>query len=136
MRDGVQLLRFVRSEMPTVVQLPQSEPVLEMFRFQPERHVRTGEPTAIPRFPTGLQRPEVCDLVQMRRPILDVRIEDRSEHRVLARIHVERLDEFQDAVVAAEAVVKGFVLAHNNQRKRSSAPSIHADGCWVMPMRG
>jgi hypothetical protein len=33
-------------------------------------------------------------------------VEDRREHRVLPRIHVKRLDEFQDAVVAAEAVVE------------------------------
>ena len=106
MRAGVQLRRLARGEMPTVVQLPQAEPMLEVFHLQSERHVRTGEPSAIPRLPASLQRPEVRDLVEVRWPILDMRIEDRPEYRVLACVRVKRLDEFQDAVVAAEAVVE------------------------------
>lgn len=72
----------------------------------------------------------------MRRPVLNVRIKDRAKDGVLARVHIKRLDEFQDAIVTAEPVVKGFVLAHKDQRKRSSAPSIHADGCDFIPIRG
>ncbi len=112
MRQPVHFLRLARRERAGIVEFPQTEPVLEMLLLHAEAHVRPGETTAILLFAAGLQCPELRDLGQMRIPILDVGIENRAEQDVLAHVHVERLDEFQDTGVTAEAGVKWFVCAH------------------------
>ena len=80
-----------------------------MFRLQTQPHVRPRKAALIPRLATRLQRPEICDLFQMRRPVLYMRVEDRAEQVVLPHVGVKRLDEFQDAVVATESFVEGLV---------------------------
>jgi len=112
MRQRDHLSSFLRRQLAVRVELPQPQPVLKVFGLQSQREMRSGESTAITRRSTSLQRPEFGDFVEVRGPILDVLVEDRPQHRVLTHVDVERLEELQNAFMAAETFVEGSWLAH------------------------
>lgn len=103
--------RFTRRELTGIVKFPQPEPMLKMFRANSQGDVGRPEAAAITRGPSGLPCPEIHDFFQMSGPILNVSVENRSEHGVLPDVRVERFDQLQDAFMASKPFVKRFVMA-------------------------
>ena len=68
--------------------------------------MRSSETTPIERSATSLQGPEFRNLHQMGFPVLDLRIEDRTQHLMLSNIHVEGTDEFQDSFMPAHTHIE------------------------------
>ena len=93
--------------MATAVELPETEPVLKVLRLDAEREMRGPEATRVVRGSAGLSCPELSDLHQMGRPVLDVSVEDRAEDLVLAHIGIEVAEQFRDPVLPADTFVKG-----------------------------
>ncbi len=93
--------------MATAVELPETEPVLKVLRLDAKREMRGPEPTRVVRWSAGLSCPELPDLHQMGRPVVDVSVEDRAEDLVLAHISIEVAEQFRDPVLPADTFVKG-----------------------------
>lgn len=66
-----------------------------MAFFQAQRKMCRAKSTTIGRRPAGLQGPEVGDFFQMGRPVMDVRIEQRANLRILPDIGVKVPQELQ-----------------------------------------
>ena len=92
--------------MPAAIKFPKPKPMLKVGRLNSQRQMRRRETTWILRRPSSLARPEFRDVRQVRRPILNARIEDGTKHSVLPHIDIKRLDESEDSFVPAQAVVK------------------------------
>src|SRR5262245_34373310 len=77
--------------------------------------MRHSESAAVARFAAGLHGPELGDLLQVRRPVLNLRVEDRPQHRVLPDIGVKRPDELQNSFVPAQPLVERATFIHHNK---------------------
>jgi hypothetical protein len=77
--------------------LEQSEPALEMRRFQPETDVRGMRIAGIAAAFQRDRGPEIHHLAEMDiPPACQARLEDRPEHRVLTDASVEGVDDLLD----------------------------------------
>lgn len=112
-------LRFRGGQVALAIHGPQAEPVLEVLGVDAERQVRGREPARIARWSAGLPRPELRDLRDVRGPVGDVRVENRTEHPVLSHVRVEVVQQLEEAVVPAQPFVKR--IAH---------------GAKLLPLRG
>ena len=90
------------------VEVPEFEPMIKELGLNADTQVRAREASSIGGRAAGLQCPEVGDLGEVGFPVLDLRVEDRTDHAVLTDIHVEGADELKDAFVAAELGVECF----------------------------
>ena len=106
MRQSAQFPRFRRREMALAVVIPKPEPVLEMFRAEAQRKMRRAEATAITRRPPRLPRPELGDLLEVRRPILNVCVKNGAQYRVLPRVRVESVEQAQDTIMASKPFIE------------------------------
>jgi hypothetical protein len=108
--------------MSSAVEFPKPKPMLEVARLNSQRQMRRRKTTRILRRSSGLAGPEFGDVFQMSRPVLDARVKDGAEHGVLPDIDIKRLDEPEDSVVPAQAVVQGlrFAFCHRSPRSNQS----------------
>ena len=74
---------------------------------------------------------KIRDLGQVRRPVVDARVEDRTKDRVLTHVRVERVDQSQDALMPAKPFVECA-------RHESAFPAGNTQGlsCVSKPRRG
>ncbi len=105
MCNGCDFVGFLLRKVSVGIELPQPQPMLEMLWLQAKSQMRRSESPAIPGWPSCLKRPELSDLVQMCRPILDLSVENRPKHGVLPGIDVEWLDQLSNTVMATKAAV-------------------------------
>ena len=108
MREGAHFFCALRGKLALAVEVPEFQPVIEELGLDADASMRADEAAPIGGGAAGLQGPEVGDLGEVGFPVLDLRVEDRTDHSVLPNIHVEGADELQDAFVAAELGVEGF----------------------------
>lgn len=89
------------------VELPQLQPVGEMPGLNAEAQVRGPKAASISGRATSLQRPELPNVGQMCRPIVNVGVEDWAKHRVLANVRVERFKQLLEACLPTNSIVEG-----------------------------
>ena len=106
MRQRDHFVGFRGSEMPLAIPLPESEPVLKIAWLNSQRQMRGGETARIIGGTSRLPRPEFGDVRKVRRPILNLRIENWPEHRVLANIGVEMVKQLRQSIASTDAFVK------------------------------
>ena len=99
-------LRFSGGQIALAIHRPQAEPVLELLSTDTEWQMGGREPARIARWSAGLPRPELRDLRDVRGPVVDVRVENRTEHAVLPHVRVEVVQQLEEAVVPAQPFVK------------------------------
>jgi len=102
----IHLCRFTGREMARIIEFPKSQPVLKMFRLQPQAHMRARKPAGVAGSATSLQSPKFGYLFQMGLPILDLGIKDRPQNGVLANVGVKGSEEAQNPLVSANSFVK------------------------------
>ncbi len=97
MRPRDEPIRGRGFESGLAVQFPKHEPAPEVSLFQPERQVRRPETAPVTRRAAGLQGPEVRDLLQVCRPIVDLGVEDGADQGILPHIGIEVAEERPDS---------------------------------------
>ncbi len=102
---------------------PLRQPRGEVRTAETERGVRGEETPAVGGRPAGLELPEVRHDPEMRRPVGDVSLEDRSEHRMQA----ERRVEIEEEDVELAASTKSFEERGGRKHERAGriAPAFH-----------
>lgn len=106
---------------------PQVQPGLEVTRLEPQREVLLRHRPFIRDGATRDVRPEVRDLLQVGRPILNVRREDRADLLVLPHIGIEvpkQINQSRSAAHPDEQRVRrdrGKRRLHTNRNESSFA---------------
>lgn len=83
---------------------PQIEPRIEVRRTDPERKVALRHRPAITRRAARGTGPEIRNLFQVRRPIVNLCPKNRPNDLVLPHVGIEVAQQQQDPLPAAEAV--------------------------------
>lgn len=83
---------------------PEIQPRREVALLQPEREVLVGHTARITHRSTGDVGPEVRDLLDVRRPILHVGGENRTDLMMLPHVGIKMPEQMQQAFTTTEPV--------------------------------
>lgn len=86
--------------------MPETKPGVEVRLFQAERDMARRHAAAVKRGAAGEAGPEVRDFFEMRRPVLDLRGEDRADSVVLAHIGIETPQQKLEPGASADSFVE------------------------------
>lgn len=89
MRDLDEFARFAFLEVGTATCFPLGEPLIEMLWLKPQRHVTRRHATAVDGRPASLHGPELAHREEMRRPVIHVLRENRTEVRMFRQAGVK-----------------------------------------------
>ena len=74
--------------------------MLKMFGLNAEPQVRSSKTAGVSRRSSRLSGPKFTDLGQMRRPVVNVRVEDWAKHLMLPNIGVEIMQQPRNPFLA------------------------------------